>query len=350
MKRSTVVLGLCVVMAQTVGAAVLTVDDDGPAGFSSIQAAIDAAGPGDTVKVAPGTYREGVTMKAGVSLQGSGARSTVIDVPKYMPAVVRAAADCRLDGFTITGYIDDDIDGVLCEEVSNFTISNNIIKDCTWSGINAIRSSIVARNNVICGNRCAGIFLSYPSATRSVIASNTIWNNANEADVTVWHGATALIASNIVEDIDCDAESSAKVLHNDIAGQPADANNIHADPLFADPNAGDYRLKSQAGRWDPAAGTWLQDGATSPCIDAGDPMSPIGREPFPNGGFVNLGAYGGTAEASKSWFGGPVCETIIAGDINGDCKVDFADLSILVLHWSAEDGSSAIVMRQDQGK
>jgi hypothetical protein len=39
---------------------------------------------------------------------------------------------------------------------------------------------------------------------------------------------------------------------------------------------------------------------TSPCIDAGDPASPIGQEPFPNGGRINMGAYGGTAEASLS--------------------------------------------------
>jgi hypothetical protein len=42
------------------------------------------------------------------------------------------------------------------------------------------------------------------------------------------------------------------------------------------------------------------DDVTSPCIDAGDPNTPIGDELFPNGGVVNMGAYGGTAEASKS--------------------------------------------------
>jgi len=56
-------------------------------------------------------------------------------------------------------------------------------------------------------------------------------------------------------------------------------------------------------------------------------------EPFPNGGVVNMGAYGGTAEASKSWFGGPVCAAIAAGDINGDCKVDLGDIAILARHW-----------------
>jgi hypothetical protein len=129
---------------------------------------------------------------------------------------------------------------------------------------------------------------------------------------------------------------------------------ITADPKFAetrywDPNEspdkppdypyddfwidGDYHLKSQAGRWEPDSETWVQDDVTSPCIDAGDPNSPIALEPFPNGGIVNMGAYGGTVEASKSYFGKPVCEAIVAGDINGDCKVDFNDLILMAAHW-----------------
>jgi len=59
----------------------------------------------------------------------------------------------------------------------------------------------------------------------------------------------------------------------------------------------------------------------------------VGHEPFPNGGCINMGAYGGTPEASKSYFGGPSCETIVAGDINGDCKVDLSDFALLSLHW-----------------
>ncbi len=126
--------------------------------------------------------------------------------------------------------------------------------------------------------------------------------------------------------------------------------NMTVDPCFAapgywdakgtleDPNddlfvAGDYHLKSQGGRWDPKVQSWVRDNVTSPCIDAGDPNSPIGLELFPNGGRINMGAYGGTAEASKSYFGGPPCEKIIPGDINGDCKVDLIDLAILARHW-----------------
>ena len=75
------------------------------------------------------------------------------------------------------------------------------------------------------------------------------------------------------------------------------------------------------------------DDVKSPCIDAGDPMTPIGSEPFPNGGVVNMDAYAGTIEASESYFGNTPCETIFASYINGDCRVDFLDFSLMGMHW-----------------
>jgi hypothetical protein len=95
----------------------------------------------------------------------------------------------------------------------------------------------------------------------------------------------------------------ATVSFSDIQGgwPQAAPGNIAADPLFADPANADYHLKSKAGRWDPASESWVQDAVTSPCIDAGDPAAPVGDEPEPNGGRINMGAYGGTTEASKSY-------------------------------------------------
>lgn len=113
----------------------------------------------------------------------------------------------------------------------------------------------------------------------------------------------------------------------------AGSGNIDNDPCFIGFDENDFHLKSQAGRWDSNTERWAQDDVTSPCIDAGDPNGSIGWEPFPNGGVINMGAYGGTEEASKSYFGAPVCEKPIAGDINGDCKVDFKDFAIMASHW-----------------
>jgi len=107
------------------------------------------------------------------------------------------------------------------------------------------------------------------------------------------------------------------VTHSNVQGSWPGEGNLNVDPCFADPGywdpngtpddtnddfwvEGDYHLKSQAGRWDPVSESWVIEDFTSPCIDAGDPNSPLAFEPFPNGGIINMGAYGGTAEASKS--------------------------------------------------
>jgi predicted outer membrane repeat protein len=59
------------------------------------------------------------------------------------------------------------------------------------------------------------------------------------------------------------------------------AGTIHQDPLFTDAGAGDFTLQSG-----------------SPCIDAGDPLSPyVANEPLPNGFRLNMGYLGGTSKA-----------------------------------------------------
>ena len=65
-----------------------------------------------------------------------------------------------------------------------------------------------------------------------------------------------------------------------------------------------------------AAGYWTNDGTeqpgsakTSSAIDKGDPDSAYANEPSPNGGRVNLGAYGNTAQSSKTPTGQPSVES-----------------------------------------
>lgn len=200
--------------------------------------------------------------------------------------------------------------GVAGWETASTTIINCTI--CENSAVNAggglgyyDGASAAVTNSIICGNKAANgpeISLDQFPAELSITYSNVV---GGQTGVSVDGGTLNW-------------------------GQ----SNIDTDPLFADPTNDDYHLKSQAGRWDPVGKMWVQDDVTSPCIDAGDPMSPIGWELFPNGGFVNMGAYGGTSDASKMYFGKPVCETIIAGDINGDGQVNGTDLEIMALHWT----------------
>jgi hypothetical protein len=140
--------------------------------------------------------------------------------------------------------------------------------------------------------------------------------------VGCYHGASVTLTNSIIwantaqrgRNISLVDRSALGITYSDVGGGRSGVNveggrlnwgagNIDADPLLVDPANGDYHLKSQAGRWDPNSESWVQDDVTSPCIDAGDPLSPVMYEPHPRGCIINMGAYGGTEEASKSPYG-----------------------------------------------
>ena len=64
---------------------------------------------------------------------------------------------------------------------------------------------------------------------------------------------------------------------------------------------GDYHLQAQGGRWHDVTQTWVMDDVTSPCIDAGDPIISVGNESDPHGDRINIGVYGGSSAASRSF-------------------------------------------------
>ena len=230
-------------------------------------------------------------------------------------------SECRFCGNEAEGY-----GGALCN--SQWRLVD--VRNCTFCGNRASYGAFLAANHNI----------SYQAADPAFVSNCIVRNGGQEifnnmSNVTIAYSAMKRDSATIYDPANTlvwgpgllDADPCfADPGYWDSNGTPADPN----DDFFVE---GDYHLKSQAGRWDPVSGSWVQDAFTSPCIDAGDPNSPIGYEPFPNGGCINMGAYGGTAEASKSYFGQPLCETPIAGDINGDCRVDFKDVAILLNHW-----------------
>jgi len=231
--------------------------------------------------------------------------------------------------------------GLNCWESSSVMLGNCTIaknsSDSVGAGVfcggnSSIQMTNCSITNNSASSQCGAIFCFSSSLVN--ITNSIIWGNAapNGDQITLTPGASTLTVtySNV-------AGGQTGVTVDGGSTLNWGAGNIDADPCFADPNNEDYHLKSEAGRWDPNSQTWVRDEITSPCIDAGDPMSPIRWEPFPNGGFVNMGAYAGTSEASKTYFGKPICETIIAGDINGDGQVNRADMEIMALHWTDEE-------------
>ena len=262
--------------------------------------------------------------------------------------------------------------------LTNCAITNNTVQ-YAGGGVLCDRGSAILTHCVIARNTGeswgGGIMSTFPEAFITVNNCTLCGNSATEGGgIGCFDGGSAQVTNSIIwgntaskgdEIYLQQSPTEFSVSHSNLADGQAGITveggctldwgegNIDADPLFArlgylDEKGtrdvsddlwveGDYHLKSQAGRWEPNSQAWVQDDVTSPCIDSGDPMSPIGWELFPNGGFVNMGAYGGTPKSSKTYFGGPICEMIIAGDINGDGQVNRADLEIMALHWTDDE-------------
>jgi len=123
------VLSFSLVMATPVAAAVLTVDTGQPAvhpNYHTIQAAINAANPSDTINVAAGTYTEYLHITTdGLTIQGAGIDQSIIDLDGLIPywhyspdKSFASRAGVLISGW---GSPDDIIEGVT---FSGFTVKN----------------------------------------------------------------------------------------------------------------------------------------------------------------------------------------------------------------------------------
>ncbi|MBN1506236.1 MAG: protease inhibitor I42 family protein [Sedimentisphaerales bacterium] len=300
--------------------------------YDTVQEAINAASDGAIIEVLPGTYPETIDLGGkNVTLQRADLadakyltmdinRDGVVDARDQQmladmqlePAILDGQgagpvvtfsggedADCVLSYFTITGGYAEAGGGILCNRssptITHCLIVGNRAFEYGGGGIDCYRSDAKIVSCTIAGNDApigGGI-----SAYRSHLQlSNCI----------VW--------GNTPDQIDAESTASVAVTYSDVAGGWTGTGNKKEDPLFAwqgywkrdaaHPDgvwvAGDYHLMSKTGRRDPLTRRWKQDTKTSPCINAGDPADDVGSEPTPNGGRINMGAYGGTAEASKS--------------------------------------------------
>jgi hypothetical protein len=148
----------------------ITVDDDGPADYNNIQAAIDAAVDGDTVSVADGTYtsRYGPGFdfhgKAITVISENGPESCVIDGQDFARGFYfhnGEDSNSVLDGFTITngGWPYEYGGGIYCQ-ASSPTIRNCIISNNTApraGGILCLDSSPVIANCIITANHATAM-------------------------------------------------------------------------------------------------------------------------------------------------------------------------------------------------
>ena len=140
--------------------------------------------------------------------------------------------------------------GIFSDSYADLDITNCTIADNTHSGVYADASYIAIKNSIV-------------------------WYNG---------GSAVSLGGSL---------SSNPVLYSNIEGYYPGQGNIDSEPKFVSAGS-DYHLRSG---YTGQITNWSNH---SPCIDAGDPQDPIGAEPFPNNKRINMGAYGGTREASYS--------------------------------------------------
>jgi hypothetical protein len=262
---------------------------------------------------------------------------------------------------TITGNVADYYGGgINCNFsaplITGCTISNNTA-GLAGGGLDSGQSDPNIFNCVIIGNNApvgGGIDCYYPGVAHMVNCTLV----ANSADyfggaVYGWSEGNAIFKNSILwansasdgTQLGLATGGTASVTYCDVQGGQADVydpceqlvwgnDNIDSDPCFAlfdsdgDPNLWDFHLQSAYGRWEPNGQKWVTDSNTSLCIDAGDPNSDWSDELWPNGKRINMGAYGGTNQASMN---GNIA------DFNIDGSVDFRDFAYLSDKWLAPE-------------
>ena len=228
-----------------------------------------------------------------------------------------ACEQCHNNGFQATAKAGvltlaaDSVSRTL--EVENCTFAYNVF-DGTFgaAGICAAKGALTVRNSIFFGAK---------GGVRRVCGK----------DLHVYSEATADVDYCLFEEDsgDCVTAASASIL---TMGE----HNVFGDPLFTTPLSAitPYYITYTSGAntytgynlaaFDAVLATIdihvsNTAAAFSRTIDTGDPSSPYANEPAPNGGVVNLGAYGNTAEAATSTFQG--LPTLASGDIS----IAFAD-------------------------
>lgn len=206
----------------------------------SIQAAVDAAYPGEIIRVF-GEHRENVVIqKDGLALRGVGA----VVLPPATPAA-NACFDPAVPGETVKGIcVSGDVDfdtGEVSRVVSNVTVSGFKVRDFTGAGIGVVAArDTTLKRNVATDNGEGGIAAIVSSGTR-MLFNRASGGDAAAFSVVLSPAADATLFGNVAQD------GRFGILINDARHGRIVANSVHDNCvgvlIAAAPGAaGDFRI------------------------------------------------------------------------------------------------------------
>ncbi len=204
----------------SVSAITITVDDNGPADYTNIQDAINAANVGDTVFVYNGTYFENLVVNKKINLIGEDRDTTIIDSSGSGDVVYVGVDWVSLSGFTITGSgtIFGDA-GIELNNVQNCKVFNNNASN-NYQGIYIVSSS---RNNITSNNAFRnnyyGIEIIFSSNNNTITGNNASNNNGGiSIGSCSWNNLTGnIVSSNDDDGIRISSSSKNNLVANKIS-------------------------------------------------------------------------------------------------------------------------------------
>lgn len=198
--------------------------------------------------------------------------------------------------------------------IYSMNLSAPILKNCRFVR-NAVTNGGVYGGGAMCNNDSSPSIINCTFTTNTannfggaidnhsnscpVVKNCIVWGNAAASDKEVRNSSGSTPTNSYSDMEGCGGSGPGW----DSAFGEDGGGNIDYEPLFVDVSSDDLHLKSCQGTWNGSGWTKYR-GQQSSCIDAGDTGDLVGDEPEPNGGVINMGAYGGTWEASKTLFSG----------------------------------------------
>ena len=189
--------------------------------------------------------------------------------------------------------------GRLAVSGTNVVVDNTLVYATNATALSVSGHNVSVSNNTIVSKQSA-IVKTGEGLVR--LANNIVVANGRTNYVVKWSGGSLesdhnnLVARNGAWIGNKDGSWEKMLYWQRASG--LDLNSLSVEPQFVNESGADLHLKSAVGHWTPTG--WVGDAVSSPLIDVGNPLSPYDYEPEPNGGVINLGAYGNTEQASKS--------------------------------------------------